>query len=57
MEDYHEKLDQDYLFPRFRKAGELVELVDTLETQHKKGRILTDVTLHLSTSVALKDAA
>ncbi len=57
VEDYHEKLEQDYLFPRFRKAGKLVELVDVLETQHKKGRLLTDTTLHLSTSAALKDAA
>jgi hemerythrin-like domain-containing protein len=57
VEDYHEKLEQDYLFPRFRKAGKLVDLVDVLETQHKKGRILTDVTLHLATSAVLKDAA
>ena len=56
VEDYHEKLEQDYLFPRFRKAGKLVELVDTLETQHKKGRILTDQTLHLATASALKDS-
>jgi hemerythrin-like domain-containing protein len=57
VEDYHEKLEQDHLFPRFRKAGKLVDLVDVLETQHKKGRVLTDTTLHLSTSAALKDAA
>ena len=55
VEDYHEKLEQDYLFPRFRKAGKLVELVDVLEMQHKKGRILTDRTLHLATTAALKD--
>src|SRR5438270_13394487 len=34
VEDYHEKLEQDFLFPRFRKAGKLVELVDTLYAQH-----------------------
>jgi len=56
VEDYHEKLEQDYLFPRFRKAGKLVELVDVLENQHKQGRLVTDVTLHLATSQALKDA-
>ncbi len=56
VEDYHEKLEQDYLFPRFRKAGKLVELVDVLETQHKKGRILTDRTLHFATAAALKDS-
>jgi hemerythrin-like domain-containing protein len=41
VEEYHEKLEEDFLFPRFRKAGKLVNLVDTLETQHKAGRDLT----------------
>lgn len=31
VEEYHEKLEEDFLFPRFRKAGKLVTLVDTLE--------------------------
>ena len=30
VEDYHEKLEEDYLFPRFRKANKLVDLVDVL---------------------------
>jgi hemerythrin-like domain-containing protein len=41
VEEYHEKLEEDYLFPRFRKAGKLVKLVDTLQAQHKAGRDLT----------------
>ena len=41
VEDYHEKLEEDFLFPRFRKAGKLVNLVDTLLAQHKAGRVLT----------------
>src|SRR5947207_8013744 len=41
IESYHEKLEEDYLFPRFRKAGKLVELVDTLQAQHAAGRQLT----------------
>jgi hemerythrin-like domain-containing protein len=41
VEEYHEKLEEDYLFPRFRKARKLVKLVDTLQTQHKAGRDLT----------------
>src|SRR4029078_9433375 len=28
VEDYHEKLEEDFLFPRFRKANTLVDLVD-----------------------------
>ncbi|MFZ1988785.1 MAG: hemerythrin domain-containing protein, partial [Alphaproteobacteria bacterium] len=27
IEDYHEKLEENYLFPRFRKAERLVDLV------------------------------
>ena len=55
IEDYHEKLEQDFLFPRFRKANKLVELVDVLEAQHQAGRRVTDVTLRLSTSQAIHD--
>ena len=42
IENYHEKLEEDHLFPRFEKAGKLVELVKTLRTQHAAGRTLTD---------------
>ncbi len=55
IEDYHEKLEEIYLFPRFRKAGVLVELVDVLERQHRSGRVLTETTLLLSTAAGLKD--
>ena len=34
VEDYHEKLEEDYLFPRFEKANKLVDLVDVLLAQH-----------------------
>ena len=55
VEDYHEKLEEDYLFPRFRKANRLVDLVDILNRQHQKGRVLTDRTRQLATLAALKD--
>lgn len=42
IEHYHEKLEEDYLFPRFRKHHVLVELVDTLEKQHGAGRTVTE---------------
>ena len=32
VEDYHEKLEEDYLFPRFEKANKLTDLVKTLLT-------------------------
>jgi len=41
IEEYHEKLEEDQLFPRFRKANRLVELVDVLDQQHKAGRKVT----------------
>jgi len=42
VEDYHEKLEEQYVFPAMRKAGTLVDLVDILLQQHQAGRRLTD---------------
>lgn len=47
IEEYHEKLEEDHLFPRFRKQGKLVDLVDVLEAQHKAGRRVTQRILAL----------
>ena len=41
IEAYHEKLEEQFLFPRFEKAGKLTDLVATLRTQHEKGRAIT----------------
>jgi hemerythrin-like domain-containing protein len=41
VESYHEKLEENYLFPRFEKAGKLVDLVKVLLAQHQAGRRLT----------------
>jgi hemerythrin-like domain-containing protein len=54
IEDYHEKLEEDFLFPRFEKAGQFAELTATLRQQHQSGRRLTDATLRLAKSSALK---
>lgn len=51
VEDYHEKLEEDHLFPRFRKAGKLTELVDTLYAQNQAGRQVTDRVIHIATSL------
>ena len=56
VEDYHEKLEEDFLFPRFKKANKLVDLVDVLLQQHQAGRRLTDITMRLATNQALKHA-
>ncbi len=42
IEDYHEKLEEDYIFPRFQKAGRLTDLVAVLLKQHQAGRKVTD---------------
>lgn len=41
VEDYHEKLEENYVFPRFQKAGKHVDLVKVLLEQHQAGRSLT----------------
>jgi hemerythrin-like domain-containing protein len=56
VEDYHEKLEEDHLFPRFRKANKLVDLVDALLYQHRAGRKLTETVLRLCSPKALKNA-
>jgi len=56
IEDYHEKLEEDYLFPRFEKANRLTDLVATLRTQHQAGRRLTATVERLATAASLKDA-
>lgn len=46
--DHHEKLEEEYIFPAFLKAGKLVDLVNVLSKQHIAGRKLTDMTLSLA---------
>ena len=53
IEDYHEKLEEDFLFPRFEKANQLTDLVAILRQQHKVGRDLTDNILYLAKSNTL----
>lgn len=45
IEDYHEKSEEEDVFPRFKKAGKMVDLVNTLLEQHQAGRRVTDVVL------------
>ena len=42
VEDYHEKLEEQFVFPRLRTADRETALVDTLLLQHQRGRQLTD---------------
>jgi len=56
IEDYHEKLEEDHLFPRFEKAGKLLDLVKTLRDQHQAGRRLTEQITQLATPAVVNDA-
>jgi hemerythrin-like domain-containing protein len=42
IEDYHERNEEQFLFPRFEKESRLADLVSTLRAQHQEGRRLTD---------------
>jgi hemerythrin-like domain-containing protein len=55
IEEYHEKLEEDHLFPRFRKAGKLVDLVETLLKQHQAGRRVTERVLATAASLKTQD--
>jgi hemerythrin-like domain-containing protein len=48
IEDYHERNEEQQIFPRFRKAGQMLNLVDVLYQQHQAGRRLTEDILKLA---------
>src|SRR5205823_117577 len=48
VEDYHEKQEENYLFPRFEKANQLTDLVKVLQLQHDAGRNITSEIIQLS---------
>ncbi len=50
IEGYHERNEEQQLFPRFRRAGVFTDLVDVLYQQHQAGRRLTDTILDLISS-------
>jgi hemerythrin-like domain-containing protein len=45
---YHEKQEDEQVFPRFKKAGRMVELVDVMMAQHAAGQKLTAGILDLA---------
>ena len=54
IEDYHEKDEEAFIFPRMAKAGgELGTLVDILRAQHLAGRKITDDLLRRATRAGL----
>ena len=57
IEQYHEKLEEDHIFPRFEKANKLTDLVSTLRAQHAAGRKVTAQIEELAKATVWKDAA
>jgi hemerythrin-like domain-containing protein len=56
VEDYHEKLEEDYIFPRFENTGRLTDLTQVLRKQHEAGRVLTSKIVDLADEETLKES-
>jgi hemerythrin-like domain-containing protein len=52
VEGYHEKLEEEHLFPRFERAGKLTDLVAVLRAQHEAGRRVTTAILDVASREA-----
>lgn len=50
INNYHEKSEEEHVFPRFKKAGKMTDLVDILLRQHDAGRKVTENILRLAPS-------
>jgi len=56
IEGHHEKIEEVYVFPRFERAQQQLDLVKVLREQHVAGRRLTEKVIQLAkSSGALKD--
>ncbi len=55
VEDYHEKQEENYLFPRFQKANQQTDLVHTLLQQHQAGRNITDHIMQMAKATIRTD--
>ncbi|MEU9837380.1 hemerythrin domain-containing protein [Streptosporangium sp. NPDC048047] len=56
IQDYHEESEEKHVFPRLRRADRLTGTVDTLQLQHRRGRVLTDRILETTGSSRAPDA-
>jgi hemerythrin-like domain-containing protein len=52
IEDYHERDEEEFIFPRFKAAGKMTALVEVLVEQHRAGRKLTSRIERLAASAA-----
>jgi hemerythrin-like domain-containing protein len=56
IEDYHEQLEEQHVFPKLEQAGKLADITAILRTQHQRGRTVTD-RVTAATKAALPDRA
>lgn len=54
IENYHEHLEETYIFPLFQKNNKEISLVKTLIKQHDQGRVVTGKIQKLATPELLK---
>jgi hemerythrin-like domain-containing protein len=57
VEEYHEHLEEAFIFPRFEQAKTLLDVVAVLRQQHQAGRVLTDAILAHATAERLRSEA
>jgi hemerythrin-like domain-containing protein len=55
VEDYHERQEEQYLFPRFQKANQLTDLIKVLLQQHQAGRKITEQITQLTKSQTVSE--
>jgi hemerythrin-like domain-containing protein len=55
IEDYHEHLEEQYVFPKLEQANKLADTTAVLRMQHQRGRTLTDRMLAATTVAAAPD--
>ena len=56
IENYHEKLEENHIFPQFEKVKKQTELVKTLRKQHAAGRVLTQKIIEMADNKTLKES-
>jgi hemerythrin-like domain-containing protein len=57
VEDYHEQLEEQHVFPKLEQASKLAYITAVLRTQHQRGRVLTDRVLAATGAASALDQA
>ncbi len=50
IEEYHQVLEEQYIFPRFQQSQQYIQLIQTLLIQHNAARCLSNIILQLLAS-------